>query len=174
MEKEKKEIKISLWTFYVLVAAIVVLIGAVVIGALNVQKQQNNKQNGETVGNNEQGQQQVADVDKIEQLNVNSELVQELYNYVGETSDYYSLSMYQTEKTNNKNIPNKTKLLTAIRRALMDNLGKEEKVTNKVELAEYNNEKGLIINGYSEWDRTPEQYTTFADTMTYLDSTVVV
>ena len=39
MEKEKKEIKISLWTFYVLMAGIVVLIAGVIIGGLNVARQ---------------------------------------------------------------------------------------------------------------------------------------
>lgn len=35
---EKKEIKISLWTFYVLLAAIVVLVGAVIIGTMGIDR----------------------------------------------------------------------------------------------------------------------------------------
>lgn len=37
--KEKKEIKINLWTFYVLVAAIVILLAATISGWLLVAKQ---------------------------------------------------------------------------------------------------------------------------------------
>ena len=36
MEKEKKEIKISLWTFYVLMTAMVLLITALIIGGLKL------------------------------------------------------------------------------------------------------------------------------------------
>jgi len=52
-QEEKKELKISLWTFYVLVAAVVVLLAATVSGWLLVARQnmaenklpQNNVQN---------------------------------------------------------------------------------------------------------------------------------
>lgn len=38
-KKEKKEMKISLWTFYVLVAALVILLASTVSGWLLVAKQ---------------------------------------------------------------------------------------------------------------------------------------
>ena len=47
MEKEKKQIKISLWTFYVLVAGIVILIGAIIIGGMNVKKKMDNLEQGQ-------------------------------------------------------------------------------------------------------------------------------
>lgn len=53
MEKEKKEIKISLWTFYVLVAAVVVLIGVVIIGGFNSIKKEQQVDNT-IIENNEQ------------------------------------------------------------------------------------------------------------------------
>ena len=53
MEKEKKEIKISLWTFYVLMAGIVVLIAGVIIGGLNVARQESNKQQADNLGSAE-------------------------------------------------------------------------------------------------------------------------
>ena len=52
MEKEKKEIKISLWTFYVLVAAIVVLVGAVVIGGMGVARKNQLPQNTDNKSEN--------------------------------------------------------------------------------------------------------------------------
>lgn len=43
--KEKKEIKINLWTFYVLVASLIILLAATISGWLVVAKQNNqNKQ----------------------------------------------------------------------------------------------------------------------------------
>ena len=47
MEKEKKQIKISLWTFYVLVAGIVILIGAIIIGGMNVKKKMDSLEQGQ-------------------------------------------------------------------------------------------------------------------------------
>ena len=164
MEKEKKEIKISLWTFYVLVAAIVVLVGAVVIGALNVQKQQNNKQNGETIGNNEQGQQQVADVDKVEQLNVNSELVQKLYSYVSYIEPRTEMGFYRNEKMTESNLDEDLKLLTVLYELL-----EEKKYTivkeSDLRLEQYTVQEGdygyytVLDIGESYWyDYEMEQY----------------
>lgn len=42
--KEKKEIKISLWTFYVLIASLVVLLATTVSGWLLIAKQNNEPQ----------------------------------------------------------------------------------------------------------------------------------
>lgn len=47
MEKEKKQIKITLWTFYVLVAGIVILIGAIIIGGMNVKKKMDSLEQGQ-------------------------------------------------------------------------------------------------------------------------------
>lgn len=47
MEKEKKQIKISLWAFYVLMAGIVILIGAVIIGGIGIKKQMDNLEQGQ-------------------------------------------------------------------------------------------------------------------------------
>ncbi len=45
-KKEKKEIKISLWTFYVLVASVIILLAATIFGWLQVAKQNlNNNEN---------------------------------------------------------------------------------------------------------------------------------
>ncbi len=42
-KKEKKEIKINLWTFYVLVASVIILLAATVLGWMQVAKQNQNE-----------------------------------------------------------------------------------------------------------------------------------
>lgn len=44
-KKERKEIKINLWTFYVLVASVVILLAATVLGWMQVAKQNDNSEN---------------------------------------------------------------------------------------------------------------------------------
>lgn len=43
IKKEKKEIKINLWTFYVLVASVIILLAATVLGWMQVAKQNQNE-----------------------------------------------------------------------------------------------------------------------------------
>ena len=164
MEKKEKGIRVICLIIIAILICIIVLMGRYI---LDLKKLANNEG---TVNNNVQ---QEVEENKVEQLDIYSQLVLGLYDYVGVVSDYGKVSMYQIEKTNSQNISNHTKLITAIREALIDEQGKEEIITNKVEIPEYNNQMGLIINGYSEIDGTPEEYVTFANSMTYLDGTIV-
>ena len=43
IKKKKKEIKINLWTFYVLVASVIILLAATVLGWMQVAKQNQNE-----------------------------------------------------------------------------------------------------------------------------------
>ena len=68
MEKEKKQIKISLWTFYVLVAGIVILIGAVIIGGMNIKKKMDSLEQGNLASQieNEKNNEKTENTDKAE------------------------------------------------------------------------------------------------------------
>lgn len=137
MEKEKKEIKISLWSFYVLLASIVVLVGAVIVGGLSVVRQENNKQQGENLEN-----QQVAENDKVQQLNVNSELVQKLYGYVSNTETINQLGFYRDDKMTVSNLEEEIKLLTVLHALI------EEKNYNIVKLESLRKEKSVEFDDY--------------------------
>ena len=75
MEKEKKQIKISLWTFYVLVAGIVILIGAIVIGGMNVKKKMDSLEQVQEILSNKVVQEEnhgtVGVPDKVENVSKN-------------------------------------------------------------------------------------------------------
>ena len=75
MEKEKKQIKISLWTFYVLVAGIVILIGAIIIGGMNVKKKMDSLEQGQESLTNKVVQEEkngkVETPDKVENVSKN-------------------------------------------------------------------------------------------------------
>ena len=75
MEKEKKQIKISLWTFYVLVAGIVILIGAIIIGGMNVKKKMDSLEQGQASLTNKVVQEEkngtVETPDKVENVSKN-------------------------------------------------------------------------------------------------------
>ena len=75
MEKEKKQIKISLWTFYVLVAGIVILIGAIIIGGMNVKKKMDSLEQGQESLTNKVVQEEkngtVETADKVENVSKN-------------------------------------------------------------------------------------------------------
>ena len=68
MEKEKKQIKISLWTFYVLVAGIVILICAVIIGGMNIKKKMDSLEQGNLASQieNEKNNEKTENTDKAE------------------------------------------------------------------------------------------------------------
>ena len=76
MEKEKKQIKISLWTFYVLVAGIVILIGAIIIGGMNVKKKMDSLEQGQASLTNKVVQEEkngtVETPDKVENVSKNN------------------------------------------------------------------------------------------------------
>ena len=76
MEKEKKQIKISLWTFYVLVAGIVILIGAIIIGGMNVKKKMDSLEQGQASLTNkvvqEEKNETVETPDKVENVSKNN------------------------------------------------------------------------------------------------------
>lgn len=81
MEKEKKQIKISLWTFYVLVAGIVILIGAIIIGGMNVKKKMDNLEQGQASLANKVVQEEKNETaetpDKVENVSKNDANVEE-------------------------------------------------------------------------------------------------
>ena len=66
MEKEKKQIKISLWAFYVLMAGIVILIGAVIIGGIGIKKQMNNLEQGQVSLTNQVTPEQNNEISKVQ------------------------------------------------------------------------------------------------------------
>ncbi len=151
--KEKKEIKISLWTFYVLIAAMVLLIGAVVMGWLKVEEKSNTPQ---TMTQNEQQQNTQVAGNKNEELNVDSELVQKLYSYIrfkyfmpgGEFSirdvngnhkeaSYPVILMYR-EKTSINNLDEDLKLLSACSALFDEKEYTVRKEKNKEDLADEN------------------------------------
>lgn len=139
---EKKEIKMSLGTFVVSIIAVILLV--VVVGMGVYIAKQNNK---EDVKQDEMQNEQVCvnttetvsqSTNNTVELDVNSELVQKLYGYLGITSDYYSLSMYRDEKKTNSNIENKTKLLTSLRNLKPEKMEKIEEPIIASSEAEYN------------------------------------
>lgn len=128
MEKEKKQIKISLWAFYVLMAGIVILIGAVIIGGIGIKKQMNNLEQGQVSLTNQVTPEQNNEISKVQNkvenvsqndvnvkennlkdVTLDDKDVQKCLNYLKDTSIIESLyfeAKQQNQKLTVENISN--------------------------------------------------------------------
>ena len=78
---EKKEIKISLGTFVCLIIIAILVVAVIMMGMYIIENNKVTNNDGLASNNKQQG----VNANKVEQLNVNSELVQKLYSYVNNT-----------------------------------------------------------------------------------------
>ena len=159
---EKKEIKISLTTFIVGIIAIVLLILVIEMG-MYIATQNNKKQTKPEIPDNEKVENVVnkvqEDNEKIEELDVNSEIVQELYSYIKNkwpmdvivnTTGQANSIIYTTGQTTIDTISNDTKLMAVIYRIIQNKDYVLENINNLV----YNNEYDgyeLDMNNISYW-----------------------
>lgn len=130
--EEKQGIKINLSTFFLILALIVIVIMGKFIYKLYYDNQKsansieelNNKitnLESSIAPNNVPAKVEEKDTNKLENLNIESDLVKKLYNYVAEFSYYDELIVYQSEIVSEKNMSNSLKLLT-----IFNNLKKED------------------------------------------------
>lgn len=104
---EKKEIKISLWTFYILAAAIIILIAVIAIGWLTVVKNKNNDMPNSIIENNKENQNLIGNVQnnmtnqttvstqkEPTKININSSLVQQILKRIEWTQRRFCIRKY--------------------------------------------------------------------------------
>ena len=159
---EKKEIKISLTTFIVGIIAIVLLILVIVMGmyiAIGNNKEQA-KPEVPNMGNVENVINKVQENnDKVEELDVNSELVQQLYSYIENkwpmdvivnTTRQANSIIYTTGQTTINTISNDAKLMTVIYKIIQNKDYVLENINNLAYNDEYDGYE-LEMNNISYW-----------------------
>ena len=122
--EEKQGIKISLSTFFLILAILVIIVMAFFmykiynknllldksINELNDKISNTNSLNNVVSDNSEQVENK--DNYKLETLDTKSDLIKKLYNYVSKFSYYDELIAYQSKKVTEKDLANSLKLLT--------------------------------------------------------------
>lgn len=143
--KEKKYVKISMGTAICLVIIFILSIGAVGLGIymyvtneikdksdFTVQNEDSSNSTIDTNVNNvvdTNKNETVSSTNKTQQLDINSELIKNLYNYIVKYNSYQELTVYQTKKVTKEDINNQLKLITVFKNLKED----EAKETKNIE-----------------------------------------
>ena len=140
MEDKKEPIKIRLSTA-ILVFIIFILIVAIIgiIMYYNGNKKQNNTNTNfinDAINNisseSNMNETNITNVQKTEELDINSKLVQKLYNYILKDNDCVETIAYQSQKTTRENLENQVKIMT-----IFENIEDSEADSTKKETLDY-------------------------------------
>lgn len=156
MEDKKEPIKIRLSTA-ILVFIIFILIVAIIgiIMYYNGNKEQNNTNtslingaiNNDILSESNTNETNITNVQKTEELDINSELVQKLYNYILKDNDCVETIAYQSQKITIENLENQVKIMT-----IFENIDNSVANSTRKETLDY----GAVLTHYYFKEETIE------------------
>lgn len=134
--EEKKNSKISLLTYILILIAIVIAIVVIVILVVN---NENDRAQENDVNNNNLDN-QITNSQNISALNVDGELIDELYEYITKFNYYEELLVYQTNGVTVSDLSNQLKLLTIFNNLYDDDATRTYTETEQIDGESYENE----------------------------------